>query len=81
MPAPVRVSIWVSTALLDEIEKTSSQLNKKFGLRLQKADATRIALQAYVRNVIAASDQYEILSPTDVENALCGVGKKKGEEP
>jgi hypothetical protein len=81
MPKPVRVSIWVSTALLDEIERTNVALNKKYGLRLQKADATRMALQAYARNVVSAAEQFDIISPTDIENALSGIGKKKGEEP
>ena len=39
--------------------------------------AVRIALQAYCRNVVAACKPYEILNLTDLDNALCGIGKKK----
>lgn len=74
---PARVAIYLSKEMINEIDRLNSLLAEKYGLRLDRPTAVRIALQAYCRNVVAASEPYEILNLTDLDNALCGIGKKK----
>ncbi len=77
VPKPVRICIWVPTALLSEVDKINSQINEQYGLSIQRSDTFRIALQAFVRNAMNATEPYEIVSLTDLENAFSGIGRRK----
>lgn len=81
MAKPVRICIWVPDNLLSEVDRINVTLNNLHGLSIQRSDSYRIALQSFVRNVLAATEPYEILSFTDVENALSGFGRKKATSP
>jgi hypothetical protein len=67
----------VPTTLLSEVDKVNSQINDQYGLSIQRSDTYRIALQAFVRNVMNATEPYEIVSLTDLENAFSGIGRRK----
>lgn len=77
MAKPVRICIWVPDNLLSEVDRVNNTLNNLYGLNIQRSDSYRIALQAFVRNVLETTEPYEIFSFTDVENAFSGVGRKK----
>lgn len=81
MAKPIRICIWVPDSLLAELDRVNSNLDRLYGLNIQRSDSYRIALQSFVRNVLEATEPYEIFSFTDVENAFSGIGRRKATSP
>ena len=79
MVSQKRVTAWMPTNLLNEVDRVNKEIEKKYGVTISLADAQRIMCVVYARTVLSALDGQTVLSAGEIEQALCALASKKKE--
>lgn len=68
--AAIRISIWVPSAMMEEIDRVNDTLTAGSGVTINRAHAARVGLLVYAKAATTVATGRRIWSLNDLENAF-----------